>query len=34
LLADLKQAFTLVRSKQSHTSHHAGNTERFTKVGT
>jgi cystathionine gamma-synthase len=34
LLADLKQAFELVRSKQGHSSLHAGNTERFTEVGT
>ncbi|KAB0507249.1 cystathionine gamma-synthase family protein [Pseudomonas lini] len=34
LLADLKQAFTLVRSKQNHAHHHADNTERFTEVGT
>jgi cystathionine gamma-synthase len=34
LLADLKQAFELVRSKQNHSSLHAGNTERFTEVGT
>jgi cystathionine gamma-synthase len=34
LLADLKQAFALVRSKQGHSSLHAGNTERFIEVGT
>lgn len=34
LLADLKQAFTLVRSKHNHARHHADNTERFTEVGT
>ncbi|MCW8278807.1 cystathionine gamma-synthase family protein [Pseudomonas sp. PCH199] len=33
LLADLKQAFALVRSKQGHASLHAGNTEAFTEVG-
>lgn len=34
LLADLKQAFTLVRNKQNHARHHADNTERSTEVGT
>jgi cystathionine gamma-synthase len=34
LLADLKQAFELVRNKQDHLSLHPGNTERFTEVGT
>lgn len=34
LLADLKQAFEWVRSKQGHSSLHVGNTERFTEVGT
>ncbi|PZW97933.1 cystathionine gamma-synthase [Pseudomonas sp. 478] len=33
LLADLKQAFEWVRNKQFHSSLHAGNTERFTEVG-
>ncbi|WP_454868656.1 cystathionine gamma-synthase family protein [Pseudomonas farris] len=34
LLADLKQAFALVRSKQGDAILHAGKTERFTEVGT